>query len=137
MKVKRTKHDDIFSKVIRERDEYTCQRCKRTADTTKIECSHFFSRRHQATRYDPDNACAHCFTCHQYLGENPILFQSWIRSYLGDVRYSELVEKHYRTKKWLKAEKEEMYQHYREQLKELELQRAEGAVGQLSLVAFE
>lgn len=115
MKVRQDKLDVIFSKLIRLRDNNTCQRCGRTAATVKIECSHFWSRRHQATRHHPDNACAHCFTCHQYLGENPVEFQSWIRGYLGDERYAALNNLHHTIVKRTKVEKAALYSHLRQQ----------------------
>lgn len=120
MKNRSNKFDRLFSKLIRTRDQHTCQRCGATAETSKIDCSHFWGRRHQATRYDPLNACAHCFVCHRYLGENPIEFARWVRKYLGDVLYDELEQKHQRIVKRTKAEAEELYRHLKEQLKALE-----------------
>lgn len=120
MKTKRDKFDDVFSRLIRARDQWTCQRCGAHESQKKIDCSHFYSRRHQATRFDPMNACAHCFTCHQYLGENPPIFDAWIRQYLGDGAYEMLKEKHYRIVKRTKADKAELYQHLKGELRKLE-----------------
>lgn len=127
MKIKVNKLDAVFSKLIRLRDGYVCQRCKRYfVDGHGLQASHFYSRRHQSTRYDPDNCCAHCFACHQYLGGNPIEFASWIRNYLGDGRYEILTEKHNRIVKRTKKEQDELYQHLKDQLWKLEQAQAAG-----------
>lgn len=127
MKIRTDKCDAVFSKLIRLRDGYTCQRCKRYfVDGHGLQASHFYSRRHQATRYDPDNCCAHCFACHQYLGANPIEFARWIEGYLGSGRYALLTEKHQRIVKRTKREKEELYQHLKAELVKLELAEARG-----------
>lgn len=121
MKIRIDKRDTVFSKLIRLRARFNCEKCGRYFPQGHgLQCSHFFSRRHQATRYDPDNACAHCFTCHQRLGENPMEFSAWIRSYLGDARYEMLQERHRRIVKRTKADSESLYQHLKEQLRTLE-----------------
>lgn len=55
------KADILFSKWIRERD----QKCLRCGKTTNLTCSHYWSRIHSATRYDPDNCDTLCWLpCH-------------------------------------------------------------------------
>ena len=73
-----------------------------------------------STRWDPDNAAAHCFTCHMRFGENPLEFAAWIRRYLGDVRYEELQARHQKIVKRTKADLESLYQHLKGELKTLE-----------------
>lgn len=59
--IKIDKNDQIFSKMIRERDK----RCVLCGDTQrKSECSHFWGRGHKSTRFDGENAEYLCFTCH-------------------------------------------------------------------------
>jgi hypothetical protein len=121
MKVRITKEDAVFSKLIRLRDGYTCQKCGKYFDQGHgLQCSHFYSRRHQATRYDPDNACAHCFTCHQRLGENPVEFGNWIRTFLGDARYAELNARHHTIVKRTKRERAALYEHLKSELRRFE-----------------
>ena len=66
--------DVLFSKYIRLRDRL-CQRCfKRGSGPLGIDglqASHFQGRRKEATRFNEDNVCALCPSCHRYLGENP------------------------------------------------------------------
>lgn len=137
MSIRRSKYDDIFSKCIRERDEWTCQVCGKTyaPKSQGLHCSHFYSRRHQATRYDPINACAKCYSCHQKLTGDPVLFTRFVRKYLGNTLFDELHRKHNRIKKWTKAEKEEMYQHYCSELARMKEQVDKGETP--TLVAYE
>ena len=121
MKIRIDKRDSVFSKIVRLRARWNCEACGRFFQFGHgLQCSHFYGRRHMATRWDFDNAAAHCFTCHMKFGENPPLFDAWIRRYLGDGRYEMLRERHNRIVKRTKAELEELYQHLREQLKALE-----------------
>src|SRR3990167_9446493 len=86
MRVKRDKRDAIFSLLIRERSSWLCERCGKQfsrEDGQGLHCSHFISRRHRSTRWHPDNAAAHCFSCHQYLGEHPLEFAEWIKQRLA------------------------------------------------------
>jgi len=77
-------------------------------------------------------------SCHQYLGENPTIFADWIKfEYLGLRAYDELKHKHETIKKWLKHEKEEMYQHFRSELKRFEAERAAGKTGVLRLIPYD
>ena len=121
MKIRIDKRDTCFSKLIRLRARFNCEKCRRYFPLGHgLQCSHFFSRRHQSTRYDPDNASAHCFTCHQRFGENPIEFAAWIRNYLGDVRYEALQLRHMLIVKRTKVESEELYQHLKAEFKALQ-----------------
>lgn len=57
------KADEIFSKMIRERDG-KCLSCFSTSD---LECSHFIKRDVSAIRFDPWNCITLCHTCHSWL----------------------------------------------------------------------
>lgn len=122
LNIRITKQDTIFSKLIRLRARWNCENCgKYFPKGHGLQCAHIFSRRHQATRHDPDNACALCFTCHQYYTGNPTLFTHWvIRNLLGEGRYEMLRERHGRIMKRTKADAEGLYQHLRAQLRALE-----------------
>ena len=122
MKLKIDKRDTIFSKLIRTRDKWTCQRCGRKYEqgSQGLHCSHFFSRRHRGTRWDQINACAHCMGCHSYLTGNPIEFAEWIKDRLGENNYNQLRMKAMKVTKFTKADLEWIYQDLKAQLKELE-----------------
>ena len=65
--------DSAFSKYIRTRDNWTCQRCMKKYEppTSALHCSHFMGRAKEATRFDPENADALCYGCHRYLTAHP------------------------------------------------------------------
>ena len=73
-KIKISKQDRLFSKYIRERDNWTCQACNKTFErnTGLLDNSHFMGRRFYATRFDEDNCKALCKSCHLTIGEDPV-----------------------------------------------------------------
>ena len=74
MAIKRTKWDIVFSDYIRNRDNWTCQKCgkKYHEKSAGLHCSHFYGRRSWATRIEPANAMALCFGCHLHVGSFPM-----------------------------------------------------------------
>lgn len=73
------KADKAFSEYIRTRDNWTCQRChkKYQPPTRALHCSHFKGRRKEATRFEPLNADALCYGCHQYFTSQPDEHRNW------------------------------------------------------------
>lgn len=70
-KIKIDQADRIFSRYIRYRDKWTCQRCgrKHPEGAGTLGNSHYWSRRHESTRFDPENCDAICNApCHQMWG---------------------------------------------------------------------
>ena len=74
MAIKRTKWDIVFSDYIRNRDNWTCQKCgkKYHEKSAGLHCSHFYGRRSWATRIEPANAMALCYGCHLHVGSFPM-----------------------------------------------------------------
>ena len=121
MKIRIDKIDVVFSKLIRLRARFNCDRCRRYFPLGHgLQCAHVFGRRHQSTRFDPDNAIALCYSDHQYFGENPTIFTAWVKKHLGDVRYEALQLRHSQIVKRTKAEAEELYQHLKAEFKALQ-----------------
>lgn len=71
--------DKLFSLWIRTRDKWTCRRCgtKYSPPTTALHCSHFKGRGKEATRFEPNNADALCYGCHQYFTSQPDEHYRW------------------------------------------------------------
>lgn len=74
MKIKLDKADKMFSRYIRLRDG-KCVRCGRRGEKNKngdpikgLQCSHYFGRGKESTRFDELNCDSLCFGCHQYWG---------------------------------------------------------------------
>lgn len=93
--IKITPADKWFSKCIRVRAGWTCQRCgtNHAHNTRALDCSHFIGRGNWSVRFDPDNAIALCTACHFRLGGNPVEHKAFIRDLLGETRYDLLVER--------------------------------------------
>lgn len=135
MKIKRDKRDDLFSKLVRERANHTCEYCGKYCgpnhENGRLDCSHFYSRRIKSLRWCPDNAFAHCFTCHQRLGENPYDFAKWAEERLGKGLCEILREKSRQLVRLRKADLEALYQHLREQYKAMQEKRKDGEMGRI------
>lgn len=68
-KIRLDKADIIFSKYIRLRDNFTCQRCfNYFRDGKGLQASHYFGRGMESTRFDLENVDSLCAGCHQYWG---------------------------------------------------------------------
>lgn len=90
--IRRTPADIRFSRSIRERDHWTCQRCGAVhlPNSRGLHCAHMFTRRTKATRTDPDNACALCYGCHQHLDSHPEEKERFWRERIGDEAFEAL-----------------------------------------------
>lgn len=85
--------DKAFSQYIRTRDNWTCQRCRTpyTPPTMALHCSHFMGRGKEATRFDPENADALCYGCHQYFTSHPAEHYQWQIKRKGEATVNALV----------------------------------------------
>ena len=121
MKIKVDPFDVMFSEFIRRRAfsfaggcEYCGKQVKKWKD---LQCSHFIGRRKRATRYDPDNACGVCFSCHTYLGEHPYEHTDFFKKRLGTDRLERLVIKGNTV---TKMDRDEVEQNLRKLIEELD-----------------
>jgi 5-methylcytosine-specific restriction endonuclease McrA len=120
VKQRRDKVDDVFSKVIRQRDGYTCRACGKSRAETVIQCSHIYSRRHKATRWDLDNAVALCFKCHMDWHSNPTEARKLALTWMSGKQLAALRRKAMTPTKVRKDEKEKIYRKLKDLLAELE-----------------
>ena len=140
MGLKRDPLDKIFSDLVRERADWTCECCGREYPERKgmgLHCSHYWGRRNRATRWYGDNCFAHCFACHQRLGGNPHDFADWVRNQLGDTRYDELKLRANGVRKYTKADKEDMKKHFKAQLEYIKRRRSEGETGYIDFCEWD
>ena len=120
--IKRTPADAAFSNCIRERANWTCERCGTyypEGNRNGIECSHHHSRGNWSIRFDPMNAECLCTGCHFLEGgtqqrreavmtnaEQDLLFEKMRDTFLG------------RESRKTKG-KGEIAKHYREEFKKM------------------
>lgn len=126
MKIRRDALDKLFSRYIRERDGWVCQKCGQwyQKGSQGLQCSHFIGRRNMAVRFYPANACAHCFACHMYLTANPLFFAEWIKEYLGEPAYTALKERAQWLPRYREADLRAIQADLRAKLAELERRAA-------------
>jgi 5-methylcytosine-specific restriction endonuclease McrA len=93
MKIRIDKADQLFSKWIRTRDNWTCQRCKKKYEegNAGLHNSHFYGRSHESTRFEPSNCDALCFGCHHYFTANPNDYTQWKLKQLGQKQFDALI----------------------------------------------
>ena len=127
--IKITAADRYFSLCIRERADNTCEKCGAT--DTKLENSHFHSRRHRGLRFDPNNCCCLCFVCHQFLGGDPPEHVRFFTGLMGEGMIDILRDKKNSIFKLQKGELKEIAAFYRQELKLLREARDNGETGYL------
>ena len=90
--IKTTLADKEFSLFIRDRAEWTCERCYVYYEPPNrgLQCSHFHGRGNKGTRFDPENAAALCYGCHRYFTANPQEHAEWFLKRLGQTKYDSL-----------------------------------------------
>lgn len=134
--IKRTKLDIIYSTLVRERAEWSCEfpGCGKLfpeGETAGLDCSHIEGRRARATRWYPDNAMAMCKFHHRYLGENPLFHADLVRKNLGDQKYIELKRRAHSIGKFTPRQIEGLYQHYVGEYARMAQARANGRLGRI------
>lgn len=98
--IKEKKLDDAFSLFIRNKYNWTCERCglRVPPPTNKIQCSHFYSRSIRPTRFEEDNADCFCQTCHmQWENRKNAEYYDWKLEKLGTVKFKRLKRLAYRS----------------------------------------
>jgi len=98
LEIKLDKADTLFSYYIRLRDT-SCARCHRPGKPDRhgnniygLQCSHYWSRRNESTRFLPENCDALCAGCHRiWGGEGRELYTNFKREQLGEDGYDKLL----------------------------------------------
>lgn len=140
MGIKRTPLDAVFSNLVRERADWTCECCGKEFPDRKgsgLHASHYFGRRGASTRHHGSNVFAHCFGCHQKLGSNPHDFKRWVWRHLGEPNYDDLVIRHNTIVKRTKDERKEMLAHFKAQLGYIKRRRRNGEQGYIDFVEWD
>ncbi len=72
--VKIREADRLFSRCVRERAGWQCEKCgtQHEEGSRGLECSHFHGRGKWSPRFDPDNCFSICTACHFRLVGNPV-----------------------------------------------------------------
>lgn len=91
-RVKLRKSDTIYSKYLRKKRGYWCERCRTPYEGgIGLQVSHFYGRANESVRFDEENTDVLCVGCHQYFTANPGEYTDWKRARLGEQKYNRLV----------------------------------------------
>jgi 5-methylcytosine-specific restriction endonuclease McrA len=90
MKVRISRQDAEFSRLIRERDSWRCRKCHTAyaPNSRGLHCAHIVGRRNRELRWDERNAVSLCFSCHLWAHGNPIQFVDWVKDEIGVKTYN-------------------------------------------------
>ncbi len=132
--MKRDKFDILMSELIRERADWTCERCNHyypAGCRGGLEHSHIWGRARHSVRWFPDNGLALCTGCHRFVGSNPDEHKMLARTALGEKRDAALRLRANTPRRWKPWEKVELYTQMKAALKDMQERRAMGHVGRL------
>ena len=118
------KLDRVFSLYIRLRDAMpsgfvrciSCGKIKRFED---VDCGHYFSRTHMATRFDEDNCNAECRSCNRMSADHLIGYRTNLVAKIGLNRIDRLDVLAHSQKHWLDSELEEKIRYYTAEVRRL------------------
>ena len=118
------KLDKIFSEYIRKRDSDAngfgkCCTCNKKLHYKDAHAGHFMSRRHYATRWDPENVAMQCSYCNTFNAGEQYKFALFLnKKYKGD-KATELLVKSRESHKLSIADLEEKYNFFKNLLSSL------------------
>lgn len=118
------KLDRVFSLYIRLRDTIPggyvrCISCGQVKKFEDVDCGHFHSRRHMATRFSEDNAHAECRFCNRFSADHLIGYERNLIRKIGRQKFDLLNVKAHSACHYLDCELEEMIRHYTLEVKKL------------------
>ena len=140
--IKITSADAWFSKCVRERSAWCCERCRTyypEGEARKgIHCSHFFGRGKWSTRFHPDNGTALCHGCHRYFSSHPSLHQQFQEYKLGPYLFAALQEAANDLTKGRQAKREvkAIAAHYKAEHARMQSERADGFEGRIEFMGY-
>jgi len=128
-----TPADSAFSRCVRERAEWFCERCGTHYEHKPqgLHCSHYMGRGNWSTRFHPLNGVALCYGCHQYVGSRPNEHSDLMWRLRGIVVVDALRELANKPARGLRKQTSAIAKHYRQELKRMQALRANGTVGTL------
>ena len=131
--IKTTPADIAFSKCIRERAGWKCERCgaQHAKSSQGLHCSHHHSRGNWSIRFDPNNAESLCYGCHSLAGGT----EERRKEVLTDEQIDLLWERKRDTGLGKLAKKTkgkgEIAKHYRDELQRMQSLRDAGKKGRI------
>ena len=118
------KLDRVFALYIRLRDVMPngyvrCISCGKIKAFDDVDCGHFHSRTHMATRFDEDNCHAECRFDNRFSADHLIKYRQNLIKKIGQNRVDLLEVKAHSAKHYMDFELEQMIEHYTREVKKL------------------
>ena len=118
------KLDRVFALYIRLRDAMPngyvrCISCGNIKAFADVDCGHYHSRTHMATRFDEENCNAECQYCNRFCADHLDKYAINLVKKIGQSRFDLLRVKAHSTKHYLDFELEQMIEHYTREVKRL------------------
>lgn len=124
------KLDRVFSEYIRLRDSrsfgykyFKCISCGMVKPYEQMDCGHFISRTHMATRFDEKNCNGECRACNRMSADHIIYYQRNLIQKYGEETVDMLIARGHSTKKWTAWELEILITHYKEEINRMTKER--------------
>lgn len=121
------KLDKVFSLYIRLRDSaaynfkyFRCISCGQIKPFEQMDCGHFISRTHMATRFDEENAHGECRFCNRFSADHIIAYQRNLEAKIGKDRVDMLLVRGRMTKKWSAFELQLLIKHYQQEVDKMQ-----------------
>ena len=137
-----TAADYWFSRCVRERANWTCERCGKIyhEGNRGIHCAHYETRDNWAVRFEPLNAFCLCHGCHEYFDKGRRFeFRDFYLMRLGQDCYDILNEKSLQSAtfaKQAKREKKEIAKHYKAEYDRMLAFRMGGKTGRIEFSGY-
>lgn len=115
--------DSLFSRLLRWGADWKCERCgaQHEVGSRGLHASHFIGRANRRTRWDARNIDVLCWGCHQYMETHKATeYRDYKIKQLGEKGFLELVVDAREIKQWTPAEKEQLKEAFKEELKKYE-----------------
>lgn len=131
-----TKLDKLLRDLIKERADWTCQKCEiKSEDHYFMQWSHHLSCKYKKIRWNVFNAAAHCGSCHERFTGDPVAHREEIYRLIGEEMYYELRRRidDPKTKAPDLHERILMYNHYKDEYEVLKRKRKDGKQGYIEV----
>lgn len=91
-KIKLRYTDTLFSKYLRKKREYRCEKHDGFyPEGIGLQASHFWGRAKETTRFDEENVDVLCVNCHQYFESHKTEYEAWKKEQMGKKAYDILM----------------------------------------------
>jgi hypothetical protein len=120
----KAKMDKVWSEWVRRKDARgglaTCVTCSAVAPWKNMQCGHFVSRVHLATRFLEQNTAVQCYSCNVLRSGNYVEYAVWMEANWGWQTIRDLRDLKHTTVKYSRSDYETMIEETKAKLQALD-----------------